>query len=121
MSDLFECTRADGRTCFWRVRVLRSNSPFVVATAGGMLSLVGDKLWLGFDWLLKPLVGDHWHWLAYTVIGGTFLVGMALMAWSVVLFRRNGHALQEVKAEIGYRRQLLLRRRFRHMCAAEVR
>ena len=97
--------------------MLRSNSPFVVATAGGMLSLVGDKLWLGFDWLIKPMVGDHYSWLAYTVIGATFLVGMGLMAWSVVLFRRNGHALQEVKAEIGYRRQQLQRRRFRRIVA----
>lgn len=98
--------------------MLRSNSPFVVATAGGMLSLVGDKLWLAFDWLIKPMVGDHIHWLAYTVIGSTFLAGLGLMAWSVVLFRRNGHALQEVKAEIGYRRQLLQRRRYRRIVTA---
>jgi len=98
--------------------MLRSNSPFVVATAGGMLSLLGDKAWLAFDWLMKPLVVPELHWLAYTVIGGTFVTGLALMAWSVVLFRRNGHALNEVKAEIGYRRQLLRRRRFQRVFTA---
>jgi len=97
--------------------VLRSNSPFVVATAGGMLSLVGDKLWLAFDWLIKPMAGDHYAWLAYTFIGGTFLVGMGLMAWSVVLFRRNGHALQELRAEIGHRRRLMQRRRYGRIVA----
>jgi len=95
--------------------VLRLNSPFVVATAGGMLALLGDKLWLTFDWLMKPLTMPELHWLAYTFIGATFFGGMAMMAWSVVLFRRNGHAIQEVKAEIGYRRQLLQRRRYRRI------
>lgn len=96
--------------------MLRFKSPFVVATLGGMLALLGDKMWLGFDWLLKPLLPVDVGWLAYTVIGATFFGGMALMAWSVVLFLRNGHAMQEVKAEIGYRRQLLQRRRFRRVC-----
>lgn len=97
--------------------MLRSNSPFVVATAGGMLSLLGDKLWLAFDWLIKPMVGGHYAWLAYTVIGSTFVIGMGLMAWSVVLFRRNGHAFHELKAEIGYRRRLQQRRRYRRVAA----
>src|SRR3569623_562325 len=96
---------------------LRVRSPFVAATAGGMIALCGDKVWLLYDQLLRPLgPGDGGavvpHWAVYGFIGLTFAAGMALMAWSIVLYRRNGYASLEIRDELDHRRREQRRRRF---------
>lgn len=98
--------------------MLRRNSPFAVASVGGMVALLGDKLWLAYDWLLKPVNDVVPHAAVYAFIGATFLAGMALIAWSVVLHARNGHALQEIRQEIQHRRSVARRRRFRKIAMA---
>jgi len=92
--------------------MLRFGSPFVLASAGGMIALLGDKLWLVYDTLVKPANDGLPHGVVYALIGLTFSLGLALMAWAIVLYRRNGYAALEIRDEIAHRRGELQRRRF---------
>ncbi len=77
-----------------------------------MIALVGDKLWLLYDTVLKPANDWLHHGVVYAVVGLTFGGGLALMAWSVVLYRRNGYAHVEIRDEIAHRRDNQRRQRF---------